>query len=126
MRQLFLIVVAPVVAVATIAFFGITLSRRSSSPMNQITRPAAGFWANQVSSVLGLGALLCFFLVLHKGVNNKAKVAIGGAMAFLGAQSAMTFSRAASTTPWSNHYQPLFTCSVMLGRASSSRFWWCS
>lgn len=93
MRQLFLAVIAPVVGIATIAFFGIATAEEIIFTDESNYATSGGFGPNQVSSVLGLGALLCFFLVLHKGVSNKAKMTISGVMAFLGAQSALTFSR---------------------------------
>ncbi len=54
---------------------------------------SGGFGPNQVSSILGAGALVGFLLIFERDVPLKLKVLFGGVMLFLSAQGALTFSR---------------------------------
>lgn len=93
MRQILLAAVAPVFGIAVIAFFGIASAEDIVFTAESNSTTSGGFGPNQVSSVLGLGALLCLFLILHPRVGGKAKLGLGAMMIFLATQSALTFSR---------------------------------
>ncbi len=93
LRNLLLAIVAPVVGVAAVAVFGIATAEDLAFGSSSNAAASGGFGPNQVSSALGLGAVLCFFLLLDDQVPTKLKALLAAVMAFLAAQSALTFSR---------------------------------
>jgi hypothetical protein len=92
-RNLFLAIVAPVVGVAVIALSGIATAEDLAFGSSSSAAASGGFGPNQVSAALGLGSVLCFFLLLDDRVPTKLKAFLAAVMLFLAAQSALTFSR---------------------------------
>lgn len=90
---LFLAFIGPVVGIAAIAAMNILGADKIYFGHSSNIAASGGFGPNQVSSVLGLGALLAFFYVVNKEIKPRIKVIICGVIIFLGAQSALTFSR---------------------------------
>lgn len=91
--RVFLALLGPVVGVAAIAFFGVATAKELTFTLGSNFDTSGGFGPNQVSAILGLGALTCFLILLDNGVELKLKVLCGGVMMGLAAQSALTFSR---------------------------------
>jgi hypothetical protein len=85
--------VGPVLAVNTIATAG-TVGLEASDLVGDLSNKAAsgGYGPNQVSALIGLGAMACIFLVLLDRRPILRVLAAGLAVWFL-AQSALTFSR---------------------------------
>jgi hypothetical protein len=84
--------IGPIVGIASVTLFVIltTTSLTFTDDSNIVS--SGGFGPNQVSSVLGLGALLAFISVLDNP-DWKARGLLFGVMVFLAVQSALTFSR---------------------------------
>jgi hypothetical protein len=93
LQRALLALIAPVIGIASItALTTLTVSTiRFSEQSNKIT--SGGFGPNQVSAILGLGALVGMFILLDSRAGWALKVLVFSAMILLGAQSAMTFSR---------------------------------
>jgi hypothetical protein len=87
------VVVGPVLAVNTIATVG-TVGLQSSDFVGDLSNSAAsgGYGPNQVSALIGVGAMACMFLVLLDRRPVLRVLAASLAVWFL-AQSALTFSR---------------------------------
>jgi hypothetical protein len=93
LRRVFLALIYPVVSIATIAVYKIMTAEKlvfidDSNPMT-----SGGFGPNQVSAMLGLGALMAFLLVLDRSVSRGLKLVCFPLSVFLIAQCALTFSR---------------------------------
>ncbi len=93
LQRMFLALICPVISVATIALYGIVTAEKlvfidDSNPLT-----SGGFGPNQVSAVLGLGALMAFLMVLDASVSRGLKIIFFLVSILLIAQSAMTFSR---------------------------------
>ena len=91
--RIFLAMLAPTIAVGVIATYSTVAASsiyfgRSS---NMVT--SGDFGPNQVSAILGLGALLCVLLVLEGGVALRFRALLFAVGVWLGTQSAFTFSR---------------------------------
>lgn len=91
--RLFLTLIGPIIGVAAVAFFGMATAEEIVFGSESSHAASGGFGPNQVSSVLGLGTLACFLILLDKDVDLKLKILCGGVMMFVAAQSALTFSR---------------------------------
>ncbi|MCI0336626.1 MAG: O-antigen ligase family protein [Acidobacteria bacterium] len=92
-HRLFIALIGPSIGVATIALFD-TLSAQTiyfSNNSNFIT--SGGFGPNQVSSVLGLAALLAFLLTYDPKVTRGLRLMVFTLLLIFAVQSAMTFSR---------------------------------
>jgi hypothetical protein len=97
-RRLMWLVVCPMVSIATIALYGALNDAEAihfTEGSNFVT--SGGFGPNQVSAVLGLGALLCVFLAAQEPPRALKLVALALAVWFL-AQSALTLSRGGLAT----------------------------
>lgn len=105
LQRLFLALMGPIIAVGTIALTGVASSDISFGTTSN-NSASGGFGPNQVSSILGLGALLAFlFFVLSNRAGQNKNVSIVGVVSWvrrflmiclmivLIAQSALTFSR---------------------------------
>jgi hypothetical protein len=91
--RIFIALIGPIIGVAAIAFFGIATAEEIVFTAESSHAASGGFGPNQVSSILGLGALASFLILLDKDVGLRLKILCGGVMLFLAAQGALTFSR---------------------------------
>jgi O-Antigen ligase len=91
--MLFLILLGPIVGILTLALTGTIMAEEIHFSSRSVRITAGGFGPNQVSSILGLGVLVCFFLVLDPSAKGIYKLIFLGLMMTLGIQSALTFSR---------------------------------
>jgi O-Antigen ligase len=92
-HSLFAVLMGPFLGIATVALSN-TLNARSiqfGNESNLVT--SGGFGPNQVSSMLGLGALLCFVSQLDGSVGKGLRLIMLGLLLLFGTQSALTFSR---------------------------------
>jgi hypothetical protein len=89
----FLSLIAPVTGIASITLLATvtTATIDFGSESNIVT--SGGFGPNQVSSVLGLAALMVFLSSLDNRLNRSLWLLMFGLMNFLAVESAMTFSR---------------------------------
>lgn len=93
LRKIFLMVIAPVLGVASIAIFGILTATEIRFTDESNSMLSGGFGPNQVSSILGLGALFAFLIAVDSGSSRSLRVLMFVMMILFAAQSAMTFSR---------------------------------
>ena len=92
-QRLFLAIIAPAVSLGAVALAGaVKLDELSFSDASNF-QTSAGYGPNQVSSVLGLGALLAALLALLVERGARERFVFGVIALVLGAQSALTFSR---------------------------------
>lgn len=106
LQRLLLALLGPIIAVGTITLSGVVGSSNLNFGAHSNVSASGGFGPNQVSSILGLGALMAFlFFILSNRATENQKASVGGAIswvrrflmiglmiAFL-VQSALTFSR---------------------------------
>lgn len=92
-QQLLLAVVGPVVSIVTIAAFRTVTAEEImfGGESNAVT--SGGFGPNQVSSVLGLGALLLFLFIAVGQTRKLNRIGALMGMLVLALQSVLTFSR---------------------------------
>jgi hypothetical protein len=83
---------APIAAVATLAFFGISTTKVEFGASSNFDA-SGGFGPNQVSAVLALGMVSCFLLLTGRKENLVWKGMLAGLIIWFGIQSALTFSR---------------------------------
>lgn len=95
LQRLFLALSGPVVGIAAIALYGMMTDPLIAYGFAKGSNYASsgGFGPNQVSSVLGLGALLLLFFVLDEGAEWSRRVLFLCGALWLAAQCALTFSR---------------------------------
>jgi hypothetical protein len=93
LQRLFLMLIGPVIGVAAIAFYGILTTPNIEFGTSSNFETSGGFGPNQVSAVLGLGALLALLLVVSNKLDIKLRALMFFVVMLLAAQSAMTFSR---------------------------------
>ena len=93
LQRLFLIQVAPIIGIATLALYSISTATNLTFGKNSSFEASGGWGPNQVSAGLGLGALLALLVVLVRRVNGCARALLLLAMLFLAVHSALTFSR---------------------------------
>jgi O-antigen ligase len=95
LQNLFVYLIAPVAAVAAITLFGIVTDPyivygfRNGSNFST----SGGFGPNQVSAVLGLGAMFGFFALLNLQLTRRGRILFAAVSMFLIAQCLLTFSR---------------------------------
>jgi hypothetical protein len=90
---LLLAAIGPLIGVATRTLAGTLAISNLTFANDSMKATSGGFGPNQVSALLGFGALLAFIcLLIHKS-NLRLKVVMIGVIIFLSIQSAMTFSR---------------------------------
>lgn len=92
LQRLRLALVAPVVGIAAIAISA-TLGTEVVFTGESNNMTSGGFGPNQVSSALGLGAMLLLFYVLQARAARVSRAALFVVMIVLATQCAMTFSR---------------------------------
>jgi hypothetical protein len=83
----------PIVGIGSIALFATFSSSYLVFTGSSNFATSGGFGPNQVSSALGLGALLAFLCLLNARGSVALKVLTFGLMVYLAVQSALTFSR---------------------------------
>jgi O-antigen ligase len=91
--RILLALLAPVAGIFTASFLGTVTAADLSfgSGSNMVT--SGGFGPNQVSALLGLGALAAFVLAIDRRLPIVSRAGFFGAMLAFAAQSALTFSR---------------------------------
>lgn len=92
-KQLLYIVIAPIVAVAGIAFFSIATAEQLTFVQASNNLAAGGDGANQISAMLGLGAVLAFSAAVTYNEHRLLRLTFFGLTAWFLAQSSLTFSR---------------------------------
>ena len=93
LQRLFLVQIGPILGVAAIALYGISTATDLTFSSNSSLATSGGFGPNQVSAVLGLGALLAMLVIMVRKVNLRTRSIVLLATVFLAVQSALTFSR---------------------------------
>ena len=91
--RLLLVICIPICSIVTIALYSTLTSRTILFNNASNFRTSGGFGPNQVSSVLGLGALVAFFYVLNGRSRIAFKVLLVGLIFLFATFSALTFSR---------------------------------
>jgi O-antigen ligase len=94
LRQLLLYTVMPIAGVAFLVLIkaeGATMADFASAQSNALT--SGGFAANQVSAALGLGALLCWVIILTQEKTAKLRWALAIMLVWFLGQAFLTFSR---------------------------------
>lgn len=91
--RVFLLLVAPVVAIGAIVVFNIVTAEHLKFTFESNFATSGGFGPNQVSLALGLGALACFWCLLERDVRWPARILLFLLMLWLSGQCALTFSR---------------------------------
>lgn len=92
LRTIFFVFLAPMLGVAAIAT-STTVSEAVSFGFESNVAASGGFGPNQVSSILGLGALLAFMLLLMGRMRPMLQIGLFGILVMMGSQSALTLSR---------------------------------
>lgn len=94
LHRLFLAYMAPAMGILAIAVYGIATAVNLRFGSNSSFATSGGYGPNQVSSILGMAALLAAFIIFQTKKLKPAMflVTAGAAVLFAG-QSAMTFSR---------------------------------
>jgi hypothetical protein len=94
LQRLFLVLIAPIAGIATIALYGTVAASEIHFTTQSNFETSGGFGPNQVSAVLGLGALLTFLILLtYQGKKAGVKLCLFCGLALFAIQSALTFSR---------------------------------
>jgi len=91
--KLCLATIGPLVGIATITFVGTYTAHNISFINDSNFATSGGYGPNQVSSLLGLGALLAFYYVINDRSGPGRRWVILGVLLLCAAQSMMTFSR---------------------------------
>jgi hypothetical protein len=91
--RLFAAFIAPLIGIASITLYA-TLTAPDILFVNESNlTTSGGFGPNQVSAMLGAGALLCFVCLLEGSVSRKVRLVLLGLLVLFAVESAMTFSR---------------------------------
>ncbi len=93
LQRMFLALICPIVSIASIVLFGILASSKLSFNNSSNFATSGGYGPNQVSAILGLGALAAFLWIFNKSVPRALKITLLVTALFLLVQSALTFSR---------------------------------
>lgn len=93
LQRLFIVLMAPIISIATVAFYSMVTRDRLVFYESSMLSTSGGFGPNQVSTILGLGALLALLGILDKNSGRFIKGLLLGTMLFLAVQCALTFSR---------------------------------
>jgi len=91
--RLFYVLLGPLIAIGAIVVFNILTAERIQFSYESNTQTSGGFGPNQVSLALGLGALAAFWSQLERGVRAPIRFVLFLLVLWLGAQTALTFSR---------------------------------
>ena len=91
--RVFAILIAPLIGIAAITLYSTFTARDILFVYESNLVTSGGFGPNQVSAMLGAGALLCFVCLLEGSVSRKVRLMILGLLILFSVQSAMTFSR---------------------------------
>ena len=91
--RLFLALITPIVGVGVIVLYGILTNPDITFTTESNSALSGGFGPNQVSAMLGLGALLALWAALEGPATRTFRLVMLAAVVALTAQSAMTFSR---------------------------------
>ncbi|HVG35705.1 MAG TPA: O-antigen ligase family protein [Pyrinomonadaceae bacterium] len=91
--KIFVALIAPLTGIACVTLYGTLTAAnlRFAGEANDVT--SGGFGPNQVSAMLGLGALVAFWFLLNEKVQLQQRFLMFGLLLFFSVQSAMTFSR---------------------------------
>jgi O-antigen ligase len=92
-RALFLTIASPIIGVLTIAVYGMITTVDLSFIDQSNFATSGGYGPNQVSAVLGLGALLSLFVGTDGRAPRAVRLVMGGLCVVFAVQSALTFSR---------------------------------
>lgn len=92
-RTLMVTVIGPVLTIATIALLVTREATQLTFTDESSAATSGGFGPNQVSLVLGLGALLALLMAIDPQLKRWRRWGAFGAVLFFGVESALTFSR---------------------------------
>jgi O-antigen ligase len=90
---LFKVLVGPIAGIAAIALFTTLAAANLKFGHESLKVTSGGFGPNQVSSVLGLGSLVCFLHVIEPGLGVRRRILMLIAAILFAVHSALTFSR---------------------------------
>lgn len=95
LHRLMLTLIGPVIAIATIAVYSTLTADYATIDFTQESNyiTSGGFGPNQVSNMLGLGAMLAFIYVFQSRQSAVLRLLMFGGVITFGAVSALTFSR---------------------------------
>lgn len=93
LRELLLLVVGPVAGICTIALYSTLAAKSIQWVDDSVATTSGGFGPNQVSGMLGLGALLAFIYIWQGRANRWLQFVMFVTILVFGTQSALTFSR---------------------------------
>lgn len=91
--QVFFMAMAPILAVSAVALYEAPKIEEMVFIEHSAFFFSAGFGPNQVSAVLGFGALLVFFCLQERVLSRPIRIALFAVMLALATHSALTFSR---------------------------------
>jgi O-antigen ligase len=93
LTKMFVALLAPLAGIAFVTLYGTLTAAnlRFAGEANDVT--SGGFGPNQVSAMLGLGALLAFWFLSDEKLRLQQRFLMFGLLLFFSVQSAMTFSR---------------------------------
>jgi hypothetical protein len=92
-QRMMLALIGPVVSIAAIAVFGILTAPEITFNTESNFATSGGFGPNQVSAMLGLGALCAFFCLVIAREGWALRIVMFATLCWLATQSALTFSR---------------------------------
>jgi O-antigen ligase len=93
LRSVFTAAIGPAIGVATLAAAGTFSSGDVVFYDSSNMISSGGFGPNQVSAILGLGALLALFVAFDRNMKRSVQAVLCAVVVGLAAQSALTFSR---------------------------------
>lgn len=92
-KNVFLAILAPITSWGVLVAFGIFSANVIAFTTSSLFATSGGIGPNQVSSVLGLGALVAFLFIINENESKFARYFVGVIMAWLFVQTILTFSR---------------------------------
>ena len=93
LQRLLLALIGPVASVAVVTIYALRSSSDLTFSNNSNFVTSGGFGPNQVSNILGLGALMSFLLVMERSAELKLRALMFGVTFLCAIQCALTFSR---------------------------------
>jgi O-antigen ligase len=93
LQRVLVALIAPVICIATVTLFGMVTATALNFGSTSNFATSGGYGPNQVSAILGLGALVSLLLTIDDKINVYLKVIFLLGTLFLAVQSAITFSR---------------------------------
>src|SRR2546426_7691574 len=93
LQRVLLALMGPVAGVAGVAMFGTLTTAYIEFTGQSNVQTSGGFGPNQVAAILGLGAFLAFFCLLHDKTSPGLKAVLIASVIVFATESAMTFSR---------------------------------